>query len=244
MARFDLLRATCKLACYTTKWDETCDKRLFRLVCYIESTLHLRQIGWVGDEPQNVTPHLYTDADFAGCERTERSTAGVHLCLEGPNTRFPITGISKRHTAVSNSTPEAEFVSGHFGCRFVLIPAQDMWGTIVPGGDMAFFHEDNQAMIRVCETGKNPTMRHLGRTHGISIAWLHEILTLHGNIKLVYEQSHLMTADIYTKAFSDPARWEHALLLANVLSDKQIKDVKNYQTVLEESALRFKKKEK
>ena len=36
------------------------------------------------------------------------------------------------------------------------------------------FREDNQAMIRVCETGKNPTMRHIGRTHGVSVAWLFE----------------------------------------------------------------------
>ena len=78
----------------------------------------------------------------------------------------------------------------------------------------------------------------------MALVWLGcMILTLHGNIKLVYEQSHLMAADIYTKAFSDPARWEHALLLANVLNPKQIDNVKNYQQVLDESALRFKKKE-
>ena len=221
LGRFALLRATCKLACYTTKWDETCDRRLFRLVCYIHSTLHLRQVGWIGDDLKNVVPHLYADADFAGCERTERSTAGVHLVLQGPNSRFPISGISKRHSAVSNSTPEAELVSGHFGCRHVLLPAQDLWGVLVPGGEKAVFHEDNQAMIRVCETGRNPTMRHLGRTHGISVRWLHETLTREV-IQLVYEESHLMAADIYTKAFSDPLRWEHALLLIGVLEDKKV----------------------
>ena len=34
------------------------------------------------------------------------------------------------------------------------------------------FREDNEAMICVCETDKNPTMRHLGRAHGVSVAWL------------------------------------------------------------------------
>ena len=28
--------------------------------------------------------------------------------------------------------------------------------------------------MRVVETGRNPTMRYIGRTHGVSIAWLHE----------------------------------------------------------------------
>ena len=48
-ARFDLLRAVCFLAQYITKWDETCDRRLYRLMCYINSTTHYRQTGWIGD---------------------------------------------------------------------------------------------------------------------------------------------------------------------------------------------------
>ena len=31
------------------------------------------------------------------------------------------------------------------------------------------YHEDNDAMIQVVEIGRNPTMRHVGRIHGISI---------------------------------------------------------------------------
>ena len=48
LARFDLLRAVCHLARYITKWTKECDKRLFRLMCYIHSTLGFRQAGWVG----------------------------------------------------------------------------------------------------------------------------------------------------------------------------------------------------
>ena len=40
------------------------------------------------------------------------------------------------------------------------------------------FHEDNQAMIRVVATGKNPTMRYLVRTHRVSVAWLHDVCQL------------------------------------------------------------------
>ena len=39
-ARPDLLRAVCVLARRITKWDDDCDKRLLRLVAYINSTLH------------------------------------------------------------------------------------------------------------------------------------------------------------------------------------------------------------
>ncbi len=64
-------------------------------------------------------------------------------------------------------------------------------------------------------------MRHLGRTHGISVAWLHETLSRE-EIMPVFEESHLTAADIYTKAFSDPLRWEHALLLKGVLDNKKV----------------------
>ncbi len=35
VARFDLLRPTCRLACFITKWTTLCDKQLHRLVCDI-----------------------------------------------------------------------------------------------------------------------------------------------------------------------------------------------------------------
>ena len=83
------------------------------------------------------------------------------------------------------------------------MPALDLWGALVPGGGNSIFHEDNQAMIRVCETGRNPTMRHLGRTHGVSVAWLHEQLYIRKLCPIEYTESLDMAADIYTKAFLD-----------------------------------------
>ena len=50
-------------------------------------------------------------------------------------------------------------------------------------------------MIRVCDTGKNPTMRYLHRTHRINVAWLHECF-LREDFFLVYEKSASMCADI------------------------------------------------
>jgi hypothetical protein len=49
MARFDLLKAVNSLSCFVTKWSKLCDHKLHRLVCYINSTILLQQVGWVGD---------------------------------------------------------------------------------------------------------------------------------------------------------------------------------------------------
>ena len=74
LARPDLLRATCYLATRITKWTEQCDKMLFRLMCYINSSLDACLHDWMGDPPDKVELCLYTDADFAGDPDTARST--------------------------------------------------------------------------------------------------------------------------------------------------------------------------
>ena len=113
LARFDLLRAVSHLATLVTKWTSECDRKLHRLVGYIQQSKSHRLIGWVGDELCCIQPHLYADADFAGCVETQRSTSGVHAILRGPNTSFPTAGASKRQGCVSHSTPEAELVATH-----------------------------------------------------------------------------------------------------------------------------------
>ena len=51
MCRYDLLRATCYLATQITKWNRCCDKALHRLMCYINSSLELKMMSWVGNPP-------------------------------------------------------------------------------------------------------------------------------------------------------------------------------------------------
>eukprot|EP00969_Alexandrium_andersonii_P017833 780214-Alexandrium_andersonii.AAC.1 len=75
VARFDLLRAIGFLATKITKWTSKCDRQLYRLVGYMKHSAKLRMTGWVGDSFSAVAPHLYADADFAGCVDTLRSTS-------------------------------------------------------------------------------------------------------------------------------------------------------------------------
>ena len=75
-------------------------------------------------------------------------------------------------------------------------------------------------MLRVCQSGKNPTMRHLGSTHGIHVAWMHE----HANgehSEMLQCDTTKMCADIYTKGFNEPDKWRHACNLINVIDPSQ-----------------------
>merc|ERR1711884_633594 len=66
--RPDLLRAITFLACCMTKWPADCDRRLHRLRCYLSCTLDHIQMGWIGDKLEDLRLHIYSDADFAGCQ--------------------------------------------------------------------------------------------------------------------------------------------------------------------------------
>ena len=203
MARFDLLRAVCHLACYVTKWDAECDRRLHRLMCYIYSTYHYRMIGWVGDSAADCEIHAFADADLGGCTRTQKSTAGAHLAMRGPNTCFPLAAGSKRMGCISLPTSEAELYATFFTLRLYGIPALTFWSIVLQRPDIILhFHEDNQTMIRVMTTCKNFQMRYATRTARLPIAWMHERFNQGDNF-LKYELSARMAADIYTKSFTD-----------------------------------------
>ena len=151
-----------------------CDKMLDKLVCYISSTLHLRAYGWVGDDASQLALGLFADADFAGDKQDMKSTSGVFMTLTGPSTACPLNGISKKQTGVSHSTPEAEIVAADLAVRTEGFPALQLWETLLGRPIDLHFHEDNKAAIQIITTGKNPTIRHMGRTHEVDLAWPHQ----------------------------------------------------------------------
>ncbi|CAE7248022.1 JNK [Symbiodinium sp. CCMP2592] len=62
MGRHDPIRPVQALASLITKWDGLCDKKLHRLVCYINSTLDLNLYGWIGDAPEMLAGDILTKA--------------------------------------------------------------------------------------------------------------------------------------------------------------------------------------
>jgi hypothetical protein len=112
MARSDLLRAARGLARYLTKWTTKQDEELYRLICYINNTKSWKMVGWVGDDLRDVDACLYSDSSFADTEDM-RSTSGLHVCMKGRNTCFPIAGQSRKQDRVSSATTESELVVAH-----------------------------------------------------------------------------------------------------------------------------------
>ena len=165
--------------------------------------------GWIGDHIEELTPHVFADADFAGCPSTSRSTSGMHHALLGPHSSFPIAGQSRKQGCVSHSTPEAEVIAASNALRTCGLPALHLWNPLMGRKVTLEFHEDNSTAVTAMKHGYSPAMKHLERTHGVCLRWLAERFT-EEQCHLFYERTALMAADIYTKAFTTPSEWDHA----------------------------------
>ena len=108
--------------------------------------------------------------------------------------------------------------------RSMGIPSLSVWEKLQFGKGGIDVHEDNMGMVRICETGRNPTLRYLARTHGVSTVWLHEQFSS-GNFRLNWTFGPQMAADIFTKSFADAARWEAACWLINIFHPDRLPEV-------------------
>jgi len=132
MYRYDLLCAVGSLAREITRWSRACDKRLHRLVCYVNSTKTTCLCGTVGDAIDDCRLVLFADADFAGDHSESKSTPGMYLAMVGRRTFVPLQAISKAQSAVSHSSTEAEVISLEFAHRTEGVPALLFLGFVAP----------------------------------------------------------------------------------------------------------------
>ncbi|CAE8592117.1 unnamed protein product [Polarella glacialis] len=218
LARFDLLKAVAGLASKVTKWLVSCDKKLFRLMCYINDTKGFKMMrGYVGrgDKAEDLCLRLFADADFAGCKDTARSTSEVFLGIYGKNTFVPVAAQAKKQSCVSQSTPEAELVAANLALRTQGLPALDVFDKVFGRKVKLFFEEDNNMAISTIKAGYSNTMRHLGRTHRVSLRWMHEV-SLDEQCEIRRCDTLLQAADIFTKGFTCREKLVAALIMIGI----------------------------
>ncbi len=100
--------------------------------------------------------------------------------------------------------------------KFLSRNIQVLWSTVVKahGGDDCKLYVllDNSPILEIIRTGRNLTMRHLSKTKGISVAWLHEVCGP-DDVHLRYISTSLMAVDIFTKMFTDKIKWIYLCML-------------------------------
>jgi hypothetical protein len=70
-------------------------------------------------------------------------------------------------------------------------------------------------MIKICHSGKNPTMRYLNRTHKVGVAWLMEVFNLR-KCDIYKIDTKLQAADIGTKRITCVDTWRNNCVLINL----------------------------
>jgi hypothetical protein len=75
--------------------------------------------------------------------------------------------------------------------------------------------EDNEAMIKICHSGTNPTVRYLNRTHKVGVAWLMEVFNL-PKCDIYKIDAKLQAADIGAKRITCVDTWRSNCVLINL----------------------------
>ena len=131
LVRYELLWPICSIARMVSKWSKAEDKRLYRLICYLNTTLDHTLESFVGDAAHCCHVILYTDADFAGDTQTSKSTSGCYIAIAGPNTFAPITAMCKKQNCVSHSSTESEIVAAEYAVRTEGLQILTFWEHVV-----------------------------------------------------------------------------------------------------------------
>ena len=75
-------------------------------------------------------------------------------------------------------------------------------GTHSGSNAMLYVFEDNEAVIKMIIKGGSSTLRHMSRTHRVSLDWLFDRINLDFKIQIRYIDTKHQLADILTKGIS------------------------------------------
>jgi hypothetical protein len=215
MARPDLCYAVNNLARWVTKWNKLCDKCLCHLFSYVQTKVATTLHAHVDTSDLDLVEiHAYPDADLAGNFDSARSTSGSFTHLYGPGTYYPLDWASKRQTATSHSTTEAELISASKVLRENLIPLMELWALLLQRPVKGIIHEDNMSTITVINTGYSPQLRHLAKHHRISLGLVHEMCQ-DPDIDVVHVETARQKGDFLTKGL-DRTKHEAACQMVGV----------------------------
>jgi hypothetical protein len=219
MIRLDCIYTINHLSKFVSKWNKLCDKQMCHLFSYLQNSAKTKMVASVDTRDlKELRIEAYPDADLAGNFTTAKSTSGGFLAVTGPHGTFmPLEWFSKRQTATSHSTTEAEMVAMSKILRESLVPQMGLWSLMVGYDVPGIIFEDNQSTIVVAKNGYSPQLRHLAKHHRISLGLVHDFLQ-HPDLTIQYITTDKQKGDLLTKGLSR-AKHDEAMRMVGLESN-------------------------
>jgi len=164
---------------------------LKRILRYIRGTLHLGLLLRPSTQSDLL---VYSDADWAGCPDTRKSTFGYAVFL-GDNL---VSWSSKRQNAVSRSSAEAEYRAIANAIAEVSWLRQLLVELHVPLRRTALVYCDN---ISIVYMSSNPVQHQRTKHVEIDLHFVHERVAS-GDVRVLHVPTSSQYADIFTKGLS------------------------------------------
>ena len=100
-ARPDLSKAIADLTRRLTVWSKADDMRLHRLMSYLYGSKDFCSQRKIADPQESLVLCCYTNADHCSAQEDTKSSSGMFLCLERPNSFWPLSWASRKQTATA-----------------------------------------------------------------------------------------------------------------------------------------------
>ena len=81
---------------------------------------------------------------------------------------------------------------------------------------MTYVFEDTEAVIKMINKGRSPTMIHVSRTHRVALDWLFDRINLDPKIQIRYIDTKHQLADMLTQGNCTRDEWNNVLHLFNI----------------------------
>ena len=179
---------------------------LKRILNYVRGTLHL---GLLLRPSSSTDLQVYTDADWAGCPDTRKSTSGYAVFL-GDNL---VSWSSKRHNTVSRSSAEAEYRAVANGVAEASWLRQLLQELHAPLRHATLVYCDNISDVYM---SSNPVQHQRTKHIEIDHHFISEQVAI-GDLKVLHVPTSSQFADIFTKGLPSSVFTEFQTSL-NVLS--------------------------
>jgi hypothetical protein len=193
VTRPDISFAVGQAARFVEHHDRSHCQAVKRIISYLKGT---RAHGILFDGSKPMTVVGYTDADWAGCLDSRRSTTGSIFLFN----RGPVAWCSKRQSCTAQSTVEAEYVAASETAKEAVWIKRILPELQLNTEGPITIYCDNQGTIQLT---RNPEQRQKTKHIDLRYHYIREQQEK-GQIEIRYIESENQLADILTKALPKP----------------------------------------